>query len=140
MIAILFPISNVPEMAYESLNATEVAEGLYKIENIPFYTSQVSRHDIVKVVLLTGQFHFLSLDSLGGHSTFVFSFYKSMMNIQAFLDYVTALNLKYEIGLDRGAVAIDIAPSQSADVFYSGFDALLLPKEAFCLTPLCIQH
>ena len=139
-VSILFPVSDTPGIAHESLQAVPLPNGSYRIKNIPFYTQLVSYHDTVKAKVDGDVLYFDAVDARGGHTTFVFCFVRSVVDPAGFLKFIEDLELRYEVDLDQCSFSVDIAPHQSADRFYEDFDLLGLPNDAFCLEALCDQH
>jgi Domain of unknown function (DUF4265) len=139
-VSILFPVADTPGISYESLQAARLQNGAYRIENIPLYTVLVSYRDIVRAKVNGDILYFDAVDTRGGHTTFVFSFVKSVIDPTEFLKLVERLELKHEVDSELGSISVDIAPDQSADRFYEDFDLLGLPDGDWCLEALCEQH
>jgi hypothetical protein len=56
--------------ATESVWATEVGNGKYRIENVPFYAMELSFGDVVRAAPKDGSLQFDCVASRGGHSTY----------------------------------------------------------------------
>jgi hypothetical protein len=71
---IQFPIEHdadgYPPISGETLWASEIGSGVYRVENIPFFATQVSFGDVVKTKLVDGMPTFVRGEERGGHSTF----------------------------------------------------------------------
>lgn len=52
-----------PPIAHELINATVISDNIFRIENAPFFASNISYHDIVKASTseVAGQYQFVSL-------------------------------------------------------------------------------
>ena len=122
----------------ETLWGAHLGDERYRIENVPFFTSEVSFGDVVATKVENGVRQFARLVARGGHTTFVFHYVTAEIDPRKFLEFLQQLNLRFEAG--RGMVAVDVEPQQSADEFYEKSYQLGYPEDSFALDALCVQH
>jgi hypothetical protein len=58
-----------PPVEWESLWARELSDGVYEVDNIPFYAPLLSSEDCIRATLHDGHLIFDEVVSTGGHST-----------------------------------------------------------------------
>jgi hypothetical protein len=104
-----------PPVAVESMWAVKVGDGLYEIENIPFYAKGIGLGDIVGTTASeTGSLVFDRVASSRGHSTLrlVFIEMRERKRIEKALE---ALGCGWEGGVEPSLISVDVPPAASFD-------------------------
>lgn len=113
-VKILFPLDRVddyPPFEVESVWAVRTADGMYRIDNIPFYIEGIALNDVVHAKRADdGVLKFDSIASTAGHSTLRVVFFDVSIQDE-FYKKIEALGCKWEGAYEPSLIAIDIPPS-----------------------------
>ncbi|HEX8434618.1 DUF4265 domain-containing protein [Archangium sp.] len=103
-----------PPVSAETVWAIAVGEGLYKIDNIPFFATGVAVEDIVSAKPDAGQLLYQEVVHPSGHSTLRVVVYKHD-EVPEVRGIFKQLGCSTEQSHLRGLIAIDVPPSASWD-------------------------
>jgi len=103
-----------PPVNSETLWAITVGEGLYKVDNIPFFATGIAVDDIVSAEPEAGQLHYKDVVHPSGHSTFRVVVYNHD-EVSEVHRLFKQLGCSTEQSHLSGLVAIDVPPSVSWD-------------------------
>lgn len=114
-----------PPVDYEELWTTPLGEGLYRIENIPFFARGIARGDIVSAVEEDGNLMFGEVVEQSGHSTIrliIYNEYAVPAIIERFLNQgceaettftkLVALDVPPEVNLEDIREKLDLGYTQ----------------------------
>jgi len=103
-----------PPASAETLWAITVGEGLYKLDNIPFFATGVAVEDIVSAELEAGQLVYKDIVQPSGHSTLRVAVYDhdEVPKVHALFKQLGCATEQSHL---RGLIAIDVPPSVSWD-------------------------
>lgn len=102
-----------PPFEVESVRAVKIVDGMFRIDNIPFYVRGIALGDVVRATLTgNGALHFDSIAKTSGHSTLRIVFFEA--NVR---DYVCkeleALGCQWEGAYEPSLIAVDVPPSSN---------------------------
>jgi hypothetical protein len=125
-----------PPASAETLWATTLGNGLFKLDNIPFFALGVAVNDIVAAVPEEGVFHFNEVAQPSGHSTIRILVYEPS-DVPAVRALFTQLGCTTELSHLPRLIAVDVPPAVSLDrvkeVLDSGRDQNRWGYEEACL-------
>ncbi|MDO5680638.1 MAG: DUF4265 domain-containing protein [Pelistega sp.] len=105
-----------PPVAEESLWINEINDRLYEIDNIPFYTRDVSLGDIVSATQEEGILYFRSVIRDSGNSTLRVIFFDEERSNVCVIDYLKQLGCEVEF-FSKKFIAVSIKKAEElADV------------------------
>jgi hypothetical protein len=115
---ILFPLSQdadgYPPLAAETMWATYLGEGAYRIDNIPFFATRVSLRDVIEADLIDGRPTFARVRERGGHSTLrVVAF--DAATIPELRSDIRELGCETELSHLPKLISVDVPPSASLE-------------------------
>lgn len=109
--------------ATESVWATRLDSGFYRIENTLFFAMGVSFVDVFETILSDGQRHVQRKISPSGHSTYRILILKDQYDAGAFREYwspIEQLGCSYEHGdLSYQIYAVDVPPTTGIQAVFS---------------------
>lgn len=111
-----------PPADYENLWAVPVSEGLFRIDNIPFFARSIALGDVVSAVTEQGLLHFKEVVRPSGHSTLRIIVYDES-GVPAVLEHFIRLGCSGEGSHIPGLIALDVPPSVPMDVLRRELDA-----------------
>jgi hypothetical protein len=113
-VKVLFELEQVdgyPPFGVESVWAIKLSDGLFKIDNIPFYVRGIAMDDVVRAIPADALgFRFNALVNASGHSTIRVVFFESAIR-DTFIRAIESLGCKWEGAYEPSLVAIDIPPA-----------------------------
>lgn len=114
MVALEQDEEGYPPATTESLWALDVGEGLYQIDNIPFFATDLAVEDIISARLEHGALQYVELARPSGHSTLRVIVYDAseMPMVRAFFEH---MGCSTELSHLPRLVAIDVPPSVSLE-------------------------
>jgi hypothetical protein len=101
-----------PPADYENLWAVPVGEGLFRIDNIPFFAQSIALGDIVAASPEEGLLRFKEVVQPSGHSTVRLILYDEA-EVPKVLEHFKQLGCDSERSHIPGLIAIDVPPSIS---------------------------
>jgi uncharacterized protein DUF4265 len=115
---ILFQLSQnedgYPPLAVETMWATYVGEGAYRIDNIPFFATRVSLGDVIEADLIDGRPTFARVRERGGHSTLrVVAF--DAATVPEVRSAIQELGCATELSHLPRLISVDVPPSASLE-------------------------
>jgi hypothetical protein len=111
-----------PPASAETLWAIKVGEGLFKIDNIPFFALGVAVNDIVSAVPEEGVFRFKEVVHPSGHSTIRVIVYDPS-NVSAARAHFQQLGCSTEQSHLPRLIAIDVPPTVSLEKLRQQLDS-----------------
>lgn len=102
-----------PPVDYEELWTTPLGEGLYRIENIPFFARGIARGDIVSAVAEEEALRFQEVVEPSGHSTIRLVVHDEAA-VPSAVEHFESLGCESET-LFTKLVALDVPPSVSLE-------------------------
>lgn len=99
-----------PPREFESMWAVPLGEGRYRLDNIPFYATEVSAEDVVTASMVNGELLFERLLEEGGHSTVRLLCWNDG-EIEPVRTALRNMGCSSELSDIRGLIAVDIPPS-----------------------------
>jgi hypothetical protein len=102
-----------PPVDYEELWTTPLGEGLYRIENIPFFARGIARGDIVSAVEEDEALIFQGVEEPSGHSTIRLIIYNETA-VPTVIERFERLGCVSETTFNK-LVALDVPPSLSLE-------------------------
>jgi hypothetical protein len=113
-VKILFDLEQVddyPPFAVESVWAVRTLEGMFRIDNIPFYVKGIALGDVVRAKRADdGALYFDSIAKTAGHSTLRVVFFDAGIR-DGFYKEIEALGCQWEGAYEPSLIAIDVPPS-----------------------------
>ncbi|HMA96098.1 MAG TPA: DUF4265 domain-containing protein [Polyangiaceae bacterium] len=107
----------------ESLWATEIGPGQYRLENSPFYAVGVSFDDIVLARPQEGRLQFVEPIKRGGHSTYrIITSSDASERFESFWKALESCGCTYEEGTG-GLLAVDVPPESNIHEVYAALEA-----------------
>lgn len=103
-----------PPASAETLWALKVGEGLFKIDNIPFFVTEIAVDDVVSAEPEDGMLHYREVVQPSGHSTYRVIVYDHD-DVPEVRSAFKQLGCSTEQSHLRGLIAIDAPPSVSQD-------------------------
>ena len=115
---ILFQLSQnedgYPPLAAETMWATYLGEGAYRIDNIPFFATRVSFGDVIEADLIDGRPTFTKVRERGGHSTLrVVAF--DAATVPDLRSAIRELGCETELSHLPRLISVDVPPSASLE-------------------------
>jgi hypothetical protein len=101
-----------PPFAWEGLWAESIGEGIYKIDNIPFYVQGISAGDVVHAEDSADGLTFDRVISKSENSTIRVILYSEDVRASLF-DIIKECKCEYEVGVPKTLIAINV-PSDGA--------------------------
>jgi len=134
-------VNGDPPFSHEGLWARPAGQGLWQIDNIPFYARNISNQDVVEVEQKEdGELRFVKVIRKGGHSTlrilFRNQFLARVPEIRASLQ---KLGCSSEVSNTPKLISVDVKP----DADYPGVRRLLNDlrnQEVLAYEDGCLQH
>lgn len=129
----------------ETLWGKHVGDGMYIIDNIPFFSTEVSLGDTVQVIEKQGVLFLDAVVDRGGHSTYRVVLQKEAREYEALslLDQMEKFGGDYEKGLD-GLFAVDVNSLGNVSAIYDllekGEKALVWDFEEGCYQHKPLQN
>ncbi len=124
-------------IAEEIVWAKALGNGLYQIDNIPFYAPNVSYNDIVTVENDEGLLYFDGLERSSGHSTIQVVFFDES-KVKNVLEELVLLGCKWEGMEGKPYYAIDVSPdihyADVRNILNQAFEAKFLDYKESCIT------
>lgn len=113
-VKILFDLERVddyPPFEVESVWADKIVDGMFRIDNIPFYVRGLALDDVVRAKPTSdGAWQFDSIAKTSGHSTLRVVFFESDIQ-EAFCKELEALGCQWEGAYEPSLIAVDVPPS-----------------------------
>lgn len=101
-----------PPADYESLWAVPVGEGLFQLDNIPFFANEVALGDVVSAVPMGGELRFQEVVRPSGHSTLRLIIYDKE-EVPAVRKLLEERGCVSEGSHIPGLISVDVPPSVS---------------------------
>jgi hypothetical protein len=111
-----------PPASVETLWAIKAGDGLFKIDNIPFFVYGIAVDDIVSAVPEEGVFRFKEVVHPSGHSTLRVVVY-DQAEVSAARELFKQLGCSTELSHLPRLFAVDVPPSVSLDTLREVLDA-----------------
>ncbi|GKT20153.1 DUF4265 domain-containing protein [Acidovorax sp. SUPP2522] len=128
-----------PPFDYESVWAKKLNENLWKIDNIPFFVTDVSSGDIVRIKRRkSGENHFLEVVEKCGHSTLRI-FFNEESSVKEVRDQLLKMGCSTEASNIKKLISIDVPPEVSINKVKSYLE-LLNKQEILDIEDGCLQH
>ncbi|MFY0572660.1 DUF4265 domain-containing protein [Archangium lansingense] len=110
-----------PPMDYEGLWALPVGEGLFQIDNVPFFAMGIAYGDIVSATAEQHELRFREVVRPSGHSTLRLIIYdeKDIPSVRALLE---ELGCSIERSHIQGLISVDVPPTVSLAVLRKTLD------------------
>ena len=111
-----------PPVEYEGLWASSVGEGLFQIDNVPFFAKGIAWGDIVSATTEHDELRFRQVVRPSGHSTLRLMLYDEgeFPSVRKFLE---ELGCAIERSHIPGLISVDVPPSVSLDELRKTLDA-----------------
>lgn len=103
-----------PPASAETLWAIKVGEGLFKIDNIPFFVTEIAVGDVVSAEREDGMLRYKEVVQPSGHSTYRVIVYNHD-EVSAVHGTFKQMGCSTEQSHLRGLIAIDVPPSIARD-------------------------
>lgn len=126
-----------PPYDYEELWGTPSGEGLFRIENIPFFARGLARGDIVSAVNEQDQLRFQEVVESSGHST-IRLLVRREESVPSIVERFESHGCDCEITFGK-LVALDVPPSVPLDALLEKLD-LGFAQSEWEYEEACIQH
>jgi hypothetical protein len=111
-----------PPADHESLWATAIGDGHFKIDNIPFFATGISVGDVVEASSEQGALHYRRVVQASGHSTLRLIIYDEAQT-PTVREHFRRLGCSTEQSHIPGLVAVDVPPSIALDALKRELDA-----------------
>jgi hypothetical protein len=113
-VKILFDLERVddyPPFEVESVWAVKIVDGMFRIDNIPFYVRGLALGDVVRAKRTgDGALQFDSIAKSSGHSTLRVVFFEADIR-EGFCKEIEALGCQWEGAYEPSLIAVDVPPS-----------------------------
>lgn len=118
-VKILFDLErddDYPPFGVESIWALKIVDGMFRIDNIPFYVRGLALGDVVRARPTSdGALQFDSIAKTSGHSTLRVVFFETG-NREDFCKELEALGCQWEGAYEPSLIAVDVPPSSDLPV------------------------
>lgn len=111
-----------PPAAAETLWAVRVGDGLFQIDNIPFFVHDIAVNDIVSATPEEGVFRYKEVVQPSGHGT-IRLIVSEKSDVQAVRDLFRQLGCSSELSHLPHLIAVDVPPSVSLQELKKVLDA-----------------
>lgn len=111
-----------PPADYENLWAIPVGEGLFRIENIPFFAKSIALGDVVSAGLEEGLLRFKEVVRASGHSTIRLIIYDEA-EVSSVLEQFRHMGCTSEKSHIPGLVALDVPRSVALEALQQVLDS-----------------
>jgi len=125
-----------PPVSSESLWATPIGKGLYRLENVPFFAREVSYQDIVAVETVDGRHWFKEVIEPSGSSTLrvvVFDISYRHRVIERLRQYGCSIEVSYTPKLFSVEVPKEAPYDEIIDYLNQGYESEELDYEEGCI-------
>lgn len=113
-VKILFDLERVddyPPFEVESVWAVKIVDGMFRIDNIPFYVRGLALGDVVRAKpMADGSLQFDSIAKSSGHSTLRVVFFEADIREEVCKE-IEALGCQWEGAYEPSLIAVDVPPS-----------------------------
>jgi hypothetical protein len=127
-----------PPADYENLWAVPVGQGLFRIDNIPFFAQSIALGDIVAASPEEGFLHFKEVVQPSGHSTVRLIIYDKA-EVPKVIEHFKQLGCESEGSHIPGLIAFDVPPSVSWTVIQRELEAGHM-QERWDYEEACLGH